>query len=182
MKEDRIVVERVITVEYLQSSMATNLLCKFPDNSAFDFDYSQSGIWSPLLHRGGGPIKLKTSISVDSSSDDMRKKLLDDVEEEEEEENLLNGKENRINICSNVTGKMKNKIGVKMMKMMKKKMKSNKSSSSSLDLSITPMAKKGFTPRKGWEKVLRAASKQFKKQKCLPISTLQMKLPKFLKN
>ncbi|MCL7033239.1 hypothetical protein MKW94_029835 [Papaver nudicaule] len=152
--------------------MATNLLCKFPDNSAFDFDYSQSGIWSPLLHRGGGPIKLKTSISVDSSSDDMRKKLLDDVEEEEEE-NLLNGKENRINSCSNVTGKMKNKIGVKMMKMMKKKMKNNKSSSSSLDLSITPMAKKGFTPRKGWEKVLRAATKQFKKQKCLP---------KFLKN
>ncbi|MCL7042199.1 hypothetical protein MKW94_015196 [Papaver nudicaule] len=166
MKEDRIVIERVITVEYLQSSMATNLLCKFPDNSAFDFDYSQSGIWSPLLHRGGGPLKLKTSISVDSSSDSS----LDDVEEEEEEENLLNGKENMFNSCSNVTGKMKNKIGVKMMKMMKKKMKNNKSSSSSLDLSL---AKKGFTPRKGWEKVLRAATKQFKKQKCLP---------KFLKN
>ncbi|KAI3969748.1 hypothetical protein MKX01_037950 [Papaver californicum] len=171
MKEDRIIIERVITVEYLQSSMATNLLCKFPDNSAFDFDYTQSGIWSPLLYRGGGP--LKTSISVD----DIRKKLLDDVEKEEEEkETLLDGKENMISSCSNVTLKMKNKIGVKMMK---KKMKNNnKSSSSSLDLSIT---KKGFTPQKGWEKVLRAASKQFKKQKCLP-SSLQMKLPKFFNN
>ncbi|KAI3893931.1 hypothetical protein MKX03_020114 [Papaver bracteatum] len=169
MKEDRIIVERVITVEYLQSSMATNLLCKFPDNSAFDFDYTQSGIWSPLLRRGGGPLALKTSIS----DDDIRKKLLDD----DDKENLLNGEENS---CSNVTAKMKNKIGVKMMKMMKKKkMKNN--SSSSLDLSKTPMAKKGFTPQKGWEKVLRAASKQFKKQKCLP-SSLHMKLPKFLDN
>ncbi|RZC47178.1 hypothetical protein C5167_040149 [Papaver somniferum] len=174
MKEDRIIIERVITVEYLQSSMATNLLCKFPDNSAFDFDYTQSGIWSPLLHRGGGPLALKTSISAD----DIRRKLLDD----DEKENLLNGNENMITSCSNVTEKMKNKIGVKMMKMMTKKMKNkNKSSSSSLDLSITPMAKKGFTPQKGWEKVLRAASKQFKKQKCLP-SSLQMKFPKFLNN
>ncbi|KAI3921391.1 hypothetical protein MKW98_013325 [Papaver atlanticum] len=171
MKEDGIIIERVITVEYLQSSMATNLLCKFPDNSAFDFDYTQSGIWSPLLRRGGGPLALKTSISAD----DIRKKLLDD----DEKENLLNGEENMINSCSNVTAKMKNKIGVKMMKMMKKKMKNNnKCSSSSLDLS---MAKKGFTPQKGWEKVLRAASKQFKKQKCLP-SSLHMKLPKFLNN
>ncbi|KAI3866280.1 hypothetical protein MKW92_021551 [Papaver armeniacum] len=178
MKEDRIIIERVITVEYLQSSMATNLLCKFPDNSAFDFDYTQSGIWSPLLHRGGGPLALKTSVSAD----DIRKKLLDDDDKEGEKENLLNGNENKITGCSNVTAKMKNKIGVKMMKMMKKKMKNkNKSSSSSLDLSITPMAKKGFTPQKGWEKVLRAASKQFKKQKCLP-SSLQMKLPKFLNN
>ncbi|KAI3988580.1 hypothetical protein MKX01_011477 [Papaver californicum] len=175
MKEDRVIIERVITVEYLQSSMATNLLCKFPDNSAFDFDYSQSGIWSPSLHRGGGP--LKTSISPD----DILKKLLDeeDEEEEEEKETLLDGKENMIRSCSNVTAKMKNKIGVKMIK---NKMKNNnKSSSSSLNLSITPMAKMGFTPQKGWEKVLRAASKQFKKQKCLP-SSLQMKLRKFFNN
>ncbi|GFP93388.1 hypothetical protein PHJA_001483200 [Phtheirospermum japonicum] len=29
--------------------MSKDLLSKFPDNSAFDFDYAQSSIWSPLL-------------------------------------------------------------------------------------------------------------------------------------
>ncbi|OEL21852.1 hypothetical protein BAE44_0017131 [Dichanthelium oligosanthes] len=43
-----VVVERVVTVEYLEPSMSRELLGKFPDPSAFDFDYSQSGIWSPL--------------------------------------------------------------------------------------------------------------------------------------
>lgn len=41
----------MITVEYLQPSMAKELLYKFPDNSAFGFDYSQSGIWSPPIPR-----------------------------------------------------------------------------------------------------------------------------------
>ncbi|GER48241.1 phragmoplast orienting kinesin 2 [Striga asiatica] len=31
--------------------MSTDLLGKFPDNSAFDFNYAQSSIWSPLLPR-----------------------------------------------------------------------------------------------------------------------------------
>ncbi|EEE61287.1 hypothetical protein OsJ_15371 [Oryza sativa Japonica Group] len=43
-----VVVERVVTVEYLEPSMSRGLLGMFPDSSAFDFDYSQSGIWSPL--------------------------------------------------------------------------------------------------------------------------------------
>ncbi|XP_042421653.1 uncharacterized protein LOC122009528 [Zingiber officinale] len=44
--------ERVITVEYLEPSMSRELVGKFPEHSAFDFEYSQSGIWSPLLPRG----------------------------------------------------------------------------------------------------------------------------------
>ncbi|KAI5014361.1 hypothetical protein ZWY2020_055751 [Hordeum vulgare] len=42
------VVERVVTVEYLEQSMSRGLLGKFPDSSAYDFDYCQSGIWSPI--------------------------------------------------------------------------------------------------------------------------------------
>ncbi|KAK1282001.1 hypothetical protein QJS10_CPB22g00320 [Acorus calamus] len=48
------IIERVITVEYLQPMMSRDLLAKFPDDSAFDFDYSQSAIWSPLIPRRGG--------------------------------------------------------------------------------------------------------------------------------
>lgn len=47
--------ERVKVVEYLVPSMAKELLGKFPDNSAFDFDYSQSSIWSPLVTRAYSP-------------------------------------------------------------------------------------------------------------------------------
>lgn len=43
-------------VEYLQPLMSRELLCKFPDNSAFDFDYSQSSIWSPLIPRAYSPM------------------------------------------------------------------------------------------------------------------------------
>ena len=44
-------VRLIKVVEYVESAMAEELLCKFPDTSAFDFDYSQSSIWSPLLPR-----------------------------------------------------------------------------------------------------------------------------------
>ncbi|KAG6420402.1 hypothetical protein SASPL_116929 [Salvia splendens] len=44
----------LMVVEYLEFSMSNDLLYKFPDNSAFDFNYAQSSIWSPLLPRAGG--------------------------------------------------------------------------------------------------------------------------------
>ncbi|KAF5198499.1 hypothetical protein FRX31_011923 [Thalictrum thalictroides] len=66
------IIERVITIEYLHESMSQQLLCKFPDQSAFDFDYTQSGIWSPLLPRGAN-----FTLS-DVSSLDLKRKLLGD--------------------------------------------------------------------------------------------------------
>ncbi|XP_020096621.1 uncharacterized protein LOC109715838 [Ananas comosus] len=47
-----VVVERVITVEYLEPTMSRELLVKFPDAAALGFDYAQSAIWSPLVPRG----------------------------------------------------------------------------------------------------------------------------------
>lgn len=53
----------VMVIEHLQCSMSNDLLCKFPDNSAFDFDYTQSSIWSPLVprpcrHLTGGSVRV----------------------------------------------------------------------------------------------------------------------------
>jgi hypothetical protein len=68
-----VVVERVVTVEYLEPSMSRELLGKFPDPSAFDFDYSQSGIWSPLnkLPRGGACCEAEAADATNSTSTDF---------------------------------------------------------------------------------------------------------------
>ncbi|KAF3435690.1 hypothetical protein FNV43_RR22782 [Rhamnella rubrinervis] len=49
-------------VEYLEPLMSKELLCKFPDNSVFDFDYSQSSIWSPLVPRAYSPMDLEADL------------------------------------------------------------------------------------------------------------------------
>ncbi|OVA12743.1 hypothetical protein BVC80_8541g3 [Macleaya cordata] len=172
------IIERVITVEYLEPTMSRELLCKFPDHSAFDFDYSQSGIWSPLLPRGGGATTAtgRSLTLSDSSSMEIRRKLLDGFDQD-----TLSSDNNEENLNSNVTTKIKNKIALKMMKKKKKKKKEMKNKS--LDLSITPIKQGSSTPQKGWVKVLRAASKQFKKQKSSSLQQMKMmKLPNFLRN
>ncbi|CAO2042892.1 unnamed protein product [Urochloa humidicola] len=66
-----VVVERVVTVEYLEQSMSRELLGKFPDSSAFGFDYSQSGIWSPLnkVPRGSpGPASLRAGGAAEAEA------------------------------------------------------------------------------------------------------------------
>lgn len=50
--QEAMIIERIITVEYLDPSMSQNLISKFPDASAFGFNFSESSIWSPLLPRG----------------------------------------------------------------------------------------------------------------------------------
>lgn len=57
-EEEALVLKTTKVVEYLVPKMSIELLCKFPDNSAYDFDYSQSTIWSPLLPRPYSPMDL----------------------------------------------------------------------------------------------------------------------------
>lgn len=55
-EEQALVLKTTKVVEYLHPFMSLELLCKFPDNSAYDFDYSQSTIWSPLIPRPYTPM------------------------------------------------------------------------------------------------------------------------------
>jgi len=57
-EEQAVVLKTTKVVEYLVPKMSIELLCKFPDNSAYDFDYSQSTIWSPLLPTPCSPMNL----------------------------------------------------------------------------------------------------------------------------
>ncbi|KAL5977518.1 hypothetical protein ACLOJK_021865 [Asimina triloba] len=144
------VVERVITVEYLEPSMSRDLLFKFPDTSPFDFDYNQSGIWSPLLPRHTYSI-----ISADCfPSAAKRRKIRDGTEimlqEKLRKASLKIQKAMKMAVSNSNT---------------KKKMKRQ-----SLDFSPSPV--EGSAPRKGWSKVLRAAAKRFKKHQG---SSLQLK-------
>ncbi|KAJ4976926.1 hypothetical protein NE237_002032 [Protea cynaroides] len=139
------IIERVVTVEYLEPTMTEALLSKFPDNSAFDFDYTQSGIWSPLVPRGHS--------LVSGSSKEIRRRLSDGFEK--------------------VAQKKIKKVSSKIKKKVASAIKKNGS-----DLSAIPL--KGSTPRKGWaKKVLRAASKRFKKHKD---SCMDIKLSNYLRN
>ncbi|KAH7835749.1 hypothetical protein Vadar_029419 [Vaccinium darrowii] len=149
----------VVVVEYLGDSMAKDLLCKFPDYSAFDFDYSQSSLWSPL----------------------RKLAYKDHSDEDEEEEGLL-----LVNAFKRVTGNLKKKIVTgtqefqskihsinsqynKMVKQRKKKKKI-----AAFDFSPKPVS--GSSPRKGWDKLLKVASKRFKKatKKKDPISHIKL--------
>ncbi|GMP48105.1 hypothetical protein CsSME_00015578 [Camellia sinensis var. sinensis] len=77
----------VVVVEYLESSMSEHLLCKFPDNSAFDFDYSQSSIWSPLVHRHFPPPPsfVSAALSTTSHSDIPTQRKLSYEDEKKED-------------------------------------------------------------------------------------------------
>ncbi|XP_055823947.1 uncharacterized protein LOC129892403 [Solanum dulcamara] len=140
----------VMVIEHLQCSMSNDLLCKFPDNSAFDFDYTQSSIWSPLVPR---PL---SSSNRRLSSGLSRKLSYEDVSVG----------------CTNfkkVTAKIKRKLSNSVTENMREYYhKSKKRKKKALDFTRLPSSSKLAsttpTPRKGWAKVLKAASKHFKKR------------------
>ncbi|XP_009107832.1 uncharacterized protein LOC103833501 isoform X2 [Brassica rapa] len=61
------------TVEYLQPVMRRELLRKFPDNSAFGFDYAQSSLWNLEL---GEFLESKKQMKISMKKKNKKKKLV----------------------------------------------------------------------------------------------------------
>ncbi|PWA50209.1 hypothetical protein CTI12_AA427060 [Artemisia annua] len=159
-------VEQVKVIEYMLSSMSKELLCKFPDNSAFDFDYTQSSIWSPLVPHPSNP-------SSPLNTNGLQKKLSYEDEENEEDGASMMVKKFTENVVDKVSGscvfscfgagcKIGNKkVGLKRRRSSFRGL-GHLGSASSSTLGVDRACSSPIQ-NKGWKKVLKAATKQFKK-------------------
>ncbi|XP_030967002.1 uncharacterized protein LOC115987563 [Quercus lobata] len=141
-------------VYYMDPLMSKNLLQKFPDkSSAFDFNYSQSSIWSPLVPR------LHSAIDLDFEYfgfvTPKRKSL---------------GSKSKIKI---VTSNIKKKLKVAA-NLVKSKAKHNNNNN------IKPTASEFYpsplkpTTKACWTKALKAGSKNFKKTRKDPTAHVKL--------
>ncbi|KAB1205166.1 hypothetical protein CJ030_MR7G022006 [Morella rubra] len=153
-KESLVMVSTIKVVEYLEPSMSKELLCKFPDNSAFDFDYTQSSIWSPLVNRAYSPMDLDFDLDII-----MPRKLSFGMGLDMDFGNKNQFKKAASNIKKKTRTTALN-INLNLLKMKhKRQIKSS-------EFSPSPMKNTGYpSTTKGWNKVLKAASKHFKKKK-----------------
>lgn len=204
--------------------MSVELLGKFPDNSAYDFDYSQSSIWSPLISRPFPPMDL-------DSFNPFRNLSFDDNNEIDFQFSAHN-KSSAKKVGSKLRKKFSTTAFNLNLDLLKsKKMKKNKNKIVPSGLSPTPpRMKTGCNPIvmkvilflipsgffrwfsinswlclcdssycgglwtellvnlgliellitvQGWAKVLKAASKQFKRRKMKKDPTAHLMLPKY---
>ncbi|KAA8547490.1 hypothetical protein F0562_003919 [Nyssa sinensis] len=143
---------RVVVVEYLEESMSTELLCKFPDNGAFDFDYSQSSIGSPLVSSLLFPPVV--SFQLGDGHGNGLSLTMPPIELGPSTHTLID----------KVTAKIKKKISTCVLNNLNNnyiKFKEKRKSKPS-DFSPNPLPVKAAptipTPTKGWPKVLKATS------------------------
>ncbi|KAI3737400.1 hypothetical protein L2E82_27401 [Cichorium intybus] len=185
-------ISAVKVVEYMISSMSTELLCKFPDNSAFDFDYTQSSIWSPLVPHPSNPSSpapdLQRKLSYDdddhggdgtvwhnSSGGDTMSKLTENVKNKIADSCVFS--------CFKIHHKISNKKTT-----MKRRSGSFRgynhfgSMCSNSSGVVADPACSSPIQSKGWKKVLKAASKQFKKTMKKKESGAHLKLSHFSYN
>uniref|UniRef100_A0A7N0T330 Uncharacterized protein n=1 Tax=Kalanchoe fedtschenkoi TaxID=63787 RepID=A0A7N0T330_KALFE len=159
-------VRLIKVVEYLEPTMAKELLCKFPDGSwAFDFDYTQSSIWSPVAPRAFKSIPLS----------ELERVLEFNLDPEEEEKK-------KVATPASVSRRKRHQctygMGLVNKSALKRVSRNIKSSVLSMSFvrkkmvcasapSPAPIKRRPSTLKssKGWDVVLKAASKHFKKRK-----------------
>ncbi|KAL7618225.1 hypothetical protein Lser_V15G01105 [Lactuca serriola] len=179
-------ISAVKIVEYMISSMSIELLCKFPDNSAFDFDYTQSSIWSPLVPHPSNPsspapeLQRKLSYEDDnhggddmvchgSSGGETVRKLKENVKNKIADSCVFSCFKIQHNF-SNKKTPMKRRSGTFRGYNQLGSICSNSSGVVADPSSSSPIQSKG------WKKVLKAASKQFKKTMKKKESVAHLKL------
>ncbi|OMO91618.1 hypothetical protein COLO4_18222 [Corchorus olitorius] len=174
-ERESLIIASAKVVEYLEPLMSRELLCKFPDNSALDFDYTQSSLWSPLVPRAYSPADFDFDFDFDSITP---KKLGFDRFGFglELEKSKNSGKKFRPNIRKKIATTALN-MNLNLLRNRNKKRKKMAS-----DFSPTPV-KGGCAPiiSKGWSKMLKAASKHFKRQK-KDSYVHHVKLPNYLRD
>ncbi|KAK2651228.1 hypothetical protein Ddye_018717 [Dipteronia dyeriana] len=163
-ERESLIIRNAKVVEYLQPIMCRELLCKFPDNSSFDFDYSQSSIWSPLVPRTYSPMDLdlntprKLSYEFGLFGFELEKK----------------SKKKKKNTITTTTTSLN--VNLSLFKKKNTKKFSDFSPVSSVKGSCAPIT------TKGWSKLLKAASRHFKKKKKKKDSAAHVKLSNYLRN
>ncbi|GFP96574.1 hypothetical protein PHJA_001801500 [Phtheirospermum japonicum] len=144
-------IQLVKVVEYLETSMSKDLLSKFPDNSAFDFDYAQSSIWSPLLPR-------PPPNSAAAAGLDLSRRL------SYGETNEMGFLGNTKKMAARIKRKFTDTVFENISRCGKMKRRKRKSFGLSPAGSGRRLSSSSSTP-KAWAKVMKAAVKQFKKRK-----------------
>ncbi|KAL1562337.1 hypothetical protein AAHA92_04927 [Salvia divinorum] len=143
-----------MVVEYLESSMSNDLLYKFPDNSAFDFNYAQSSIWSPLLPRAA-PLPS----SAPGSGGGVSRKLTYEV-------GLLEN-------TKKIAGKIKRKFTDAVLNNVSGCTKMKRRRRRSFRFSpVAPLRGHPSASPKGWAKVMKGAANHFKKRMKMKKSNL----------
>ncbi|KAL9425656.1 hypothetical protein AB3S75_032593 [Citrus x aurantiifolia] len=145
-EEERELLINLKVVEYLQPVMSKELLCKFPDNSAFDFDYSQSSIWSPLIPRTYSPMDLDHLVTPRKLSNDLDFDKRGIIKKSAHKKKMIASPAFKFN-------------PFKKTKMKNKRIRASEFSATPVNTSCLPIS------TKGWTKMLKAASKHFKKKK-----------------
>ncbi|KAL8152074.1 hypothetical protein V2J09_021882 [Rumex salicifolius] len=159
----------VLVVQIVGPSISNKLLGKFPDNSAYDFDYSQSALWSPPVRRfhqlcydaGKTPTLSALTPLTPKSFSSAKRRLSFESERRKKKKKVT-------------LSKIKTKIHSFALNFNfhNRRLKFDGNNETGSD--SPPVI------RKGWEKVLKMTSKQFKRKKKDP--TVRVTLSDYLQS